>query len=182
MLIALVRLVSFTVQFARLSLQMDFAAYYTAGEAVDRGLDPYVNQVAADPPLWDGVARYTHSRFLYPPLAAYLFVPLARLPYLWAKSLWALSGTALYGREPRHHRMGRSASERITRPAWMLIVTATALFHPLLTHLERGQIDCLTLVLLMLSIALMIKRGRWGRKAGMLGTWAQGCFSPSPRC
>ncbi len=166
--VALGRLLFFTVQFARLSLQMDFAAYYTAGEAVDRGLDPYVNQVAADPPLWDGVARYTHSRFLYPPLAAYLFVPLARLPYLWAKSLWALSELLCTG-VSLVITAWVIGFERITRAGWMLIGTATAFFHPLLTHLERGQIDCLTLMLLTLSVALMIKRGRWGRKAGMIG-------------
>ncbi|MCU0522958.1 MAG: DUF2029 domain-containing protein, partial [Anaerolineae bacterium] len=169
--IALARLLFYSVQFARLSLQMDFAAYYIAGQAVDRGLTPYVNAVDQDPPLWDGVARFTHSRFLYPPLAAYLFIPLSRLPYLAAKSLWTLLGLVCTGAS-----LAISAwvigFRRLTRSAWVGIGIGVAFFHPLLTHLERGQIDSLTLVLLVLSIALMLKRGkarRWWPTSSDIG-------------
>ena len=55
---------------ARDSLQMDFSAYYTAGEALSVGLSPYVTHVSTDPVIWDGQGRYRHSRFLYPPLVA----------------------------------------------------------------------------------------------------------------
>jgi hypothetical protein len=155
LLLALARLAFFAVTFARESLQMDFAAYYTAGEALNRGLDPYVNQVTADPPLWDGVARYSHSRFLYPPLAAHLFRPLASLPYATAKSLWTVLGilTTAGSLTIAAWMIG---CKRITPLAWVWIATATAGFHPLLTHLERGQIDTFTLLLLMTSIGLMI--------------------------
>ncbi len=69
---------------------MDFAAFYTAGEALNHGLSPYVNHVTRDPPIWDGVDAFQHSRFLYPPLAAVLFQPIALLPYGVAKYLWML--------------------------------------------------------------------------------------------
>lgn len=154
--LVLARLLFYSAQFARLSLQMDFAAYYIAGQAVDRGLTPYVNHVDQEPPLWDGVARYAHSRFLYPPLAGYMFVPLARLPYLAAKSLWTLLGLVCTGASLALTGWA-IGFRRITQYAWMGIGIGTALFHPLLTHLERGQIDSLTLMLLMLSIALMLK-------------------------
>src|SRR6185436_700092 len=64
------------------SLQQDLAAYWVAGAARSAGLDPYVNHVGGPvaPELWDGVAVFAHSRFLYPPLIAELFRPLARLP------------------------------------------------------------------------------------------------------
>jgi hypothetical protein len=155
LLMALARLGFFAATFARESLQMDFAAYYTAGEALNRGLDPYVNHVDATPPLWDGVARYTHSRFLYPPLAAYLFRPLAALPYATAKALWTALGilTTAASLAVAAWIIG---FERVSRVGWLWIAIATATFHPLLTHLERGQIDTLTLLLLMVSIGLMM--------------------------
>lgn len=160
--LALGRLLFLSAQFAMQSLQMDFAAYYVAGRAVDLGLTPYVNHIDHAPPLWDGVARYAHSRFLYPPLAAYLFVPLARLPYLTAKSLWTLLGLVCTG-------ASLVITSRAIRPTrlsstgWMVVGAGTALYHPLLTHLERGQIDSLTLVLLVASIALMRQHGQDSR-------------------
>ena len=159
LLLALARLGFFAATFARESLQMDFAAYYTAGEALNRGLDPYVNHVDATPPLWDGVARYTHSRFLYPPLAAYLFRPLAALPYGTAKTIWTALGilTTAASLVTAAWIIG---IKWITRAGWLWIAIAAATFHPLLTHLERGQIDTLTLLLLMGSIGLMVRAQR----------------------
>lgn len=160
--LALIRLLFLSAQFVTQSLQMDFAAYYVAGQAVDLGLSPYLNHVDHVPPLWDGVARYAHSRFLYPPLAAYLFVPLARLPYLTAKSLWTLLGLICTGASllitARAIHPGR-----LGPAGWMVVGLGTALFHPLLTHLERGQIDSLTMVLLVASIALMLQHGQASR-------------------
>ncbi len=163
------RLLVYTVRFARHSLQMDFAAYYTAGEAINRGLTPYQNHVDHDPPLWDGVARYAHSRFLYPPLVAWLFGPLARLPYAAAKTIWTILGLGCVGAS-----LAISAwivdAEQMGAPAWALVGIATALFHPILTHLERGQIDALTLLILIGSFALVLKgRRSWhGPAAGLL--------------
>ena len=76
--------------FAGRSLQQDFAAYWIAGTARRLGLDPYVNHVgsAAAPNLWDGLALFRHSRFLYLPLVADLFRPLASVRYAAAKGLF----------------------------------------------------------------------------------------------
>jgi len=41
--------------------------------------------------LWDGLALFRHSRFLYPPLVADLFRPLAALRYQTAKLLFTLA-------------------------------------------------------------------------------------------
>ncbi len=67
---------------------MDLAAFYTAGEALNHDLSPYRSHAARDPAIWDGVARFQHSRFLYPPQVAVLFRALAWLPYAGAKRLW----------------------------------------------------------------------------------------------
>src|SRR5215471_4134312 len=83
---------------SRASAQQDFAAYFVAGAARRAGLDPYVNHAGAPEGagLWDGVALFSHSRFLYPPLVADLFRPLATLPYALAKALFTAAGLAAW--------------------------------------------------------------------------------------
>jgi len=130
------------------SLQQDFAAYFVAGAARARGLDPYVNQVAAPGPgadarVWDGVSIFRHSRFLYPPLSADLFRPLAALPYTAAKALFTAAMLAAWiaaGLVGTDDRRGRA-----------VYFVASALFFPFHRHLERGQIDLLILLLLVLA-------------------------------
>jgi hypothetical protein len=132
---------------AATSLQQDFAAYFVAARARALGLDPYLNQVgsAVTPGLWDGVGVFAHSRFLYLPLVADLFRPLALLPFLAAKALFtaaalaALVAAALLGGRAR------------------IGLVAGALYYPVYLHLERGQIDLFVLVLL---VAAWRHRGR----------------------
>ena len=155
LLFSLWHLGSWVARFARESLQMDFAAFYTAGEALNHGLSPYDSHAARDPAIWDGVDLFTHSRFLYPPQVAVLMRPLAWLSYATAKRLWlALSlgciaaSLAVTGHVYGLHRR------------WVLILATaicTALFYPLLTHLERGQIDAVTLLLIVLASAALGK-------------------------
>jgi hypothetical protein len=145
---------------------MDLSAFYTAGEALNHGLSPYRNYAARNHAdhvvagsghaIWDGVDLFQHSRFLYPPQVAVLFRPLAWLPYAGAKRLWmALSLAAV------------AASLVLTgwvyglRGRWVLVLiaaTGVALYYPLLTHLERGQIDALTLLLITLASVGIAKR------------------------
>ncbi len=130
------------------ALQQDFAAYWIAGTARRLGLDPYVNHVDLAGPgasgrLWDGVAMFRHSRFLYPPLAADLFRPLAALPYAAAKALFTaatLSAWIAAGLLGVADRRGRA-----------VYFVASALFFPFYRHLERGQIDLL--ILLLVAVA-----------------------------
>jgi hypothetical protein len=130
---------------AATSLQQDFAAYWIAGRACRLGLDPYLNQVgsAAAPALWDGIAIFRHSRFLYPPLVAELFRPLAALPYRGAKLLFTAAMLAAWGAAGL--LLGGDRRSRI----WFF--GSSALFFPLYRHLERGQIDLLILLLLVLA-------------------------------
>lgn len=132
------------------SLQQDFAAYWVAGAARNAGLDPYVNHVGgpAAPGLWDGVAVFAHSRFLYPPLVADLFRPLAHLPYATAKMLFTALGLAAWV-------VASALAARAVGAArgFGIAVGAGALSYPLYLHLERGQIDLLVLVLLLIAFA-----------------------------
>ncbi len=132
------------------SLQQDFAAYWIAATARRLGLDPYVNYVGSPvaPTLWDGVALFRHSRFLYPPLVADLFRPLASLRYAAAKGLFTAAmlgawlGAGLLAPAPG------SPTARRDRAVFFL---ASALFFPFYRHLERGQIDLLLLLLLAIA-------------------------------
>jgi hypothetical protein len=144
---------------ATTSLQQDFAAYWVAGAARRAGLDPYVNQVGglAAPDLWDGVAVFAHSRFLYPPLVAELFRAFALLPYAAAKALFtalmvgAWLGASLVA--------ARAAS---TRHAVAVAFGAGALCYPLYLGLERGQIDPLVLLLLLAAFDARTRPARAG--------------------
>ena len=126
------------------SLQQDFAAYWIAGRACRLGLDPYLNQVgsAAAPALWDGIAIFRHSRFLYPPLVAELFRPLAALPYREAKLIFTAAMLAAWG---------AAGWLGAYRRSWVWFFGTSALFFPLYRHLERGQIDLLILFLVVLA-------------------------------
>ncbi|HVY45550.1 MAG TPA: glycosyltransferase family 87 protein [Minicystis sp.] len=120
------------------SLQQDFAAYWVAGAARRAGLDPYVNHA---PRLWDGVAVFAHSRFLYPPVVAEAFRPFALLPYAAAKALftallvvaWAVAAARI--------------AARGSRPT--LIWISAAASYPVLLALERGQVELIVLALLV---------------------------------
>jgi hypothetical protein len=124
-------------------LQEDFAAYWVAGTARNMGLDPYVNHVGVPPApeLWDGVASFRHSRFLYPPLAAELFRFVAMLPFRVAKAIFtALAVAAWIAAALLTGRRGRASAA---------VLIAGALFFPLYLHLERGQIDLVLLVVVL---------------------------------
>src|SRR6185312_11255137 len=123
-------------------LQQDFAAYRAAGAARRSGLDPYVNQVTADPRLWDGVAVFQHSRFLYPPLVADLFRPLAAVPFRAAKIAFTLAMIAAW--------VG-TAFVVAAGPARAVFLLASVPFFPLWQHLERGQMDLALLLLLAVT-------------------------------
>jgi hypothetical protein len=144
--------------FAARSLQQDFAAYWVAGTARRLGLDPYLNYLGSHlgrhlgssdaTGLWDGVALFRHSRFLYPPLAADLFRPLAALDYPAAKWLFTAAMLAAWiaaGLVVSSDRRGRTT-----------FFVTSALFFPFYRHLERGQID----LLILLALAVSWRQGR----------------------
>jgi hypothetical protein len=139
---------------------MDFSAYYTAGEAVNEGLSPYKNLITHSPPIWDGRAAYEHSRFLYPPLAANFFQVIAKMPYYYAKYLWMVLGLVCLG--GAMYISFRAVMPQAGLEAAGLCGIFICLFYPLLTILERGQVDCLTLFLITCATGLIAtKRSRF---------------------
>jgi alpha-1,2-mannosyltransferase len=127
-------------------VQQDLVAFWVAGRVRGLGLDPYVNHAVAGavpPALWDG-GVFHHSRFLYPPLAAELFRPLALLPYRAAKVVFTIAVVAAWVAASALLARGR-------RAATTTILVAGALSFPLWLNLERGQIDLLLLPLIVLA-------------------------------
>ncbi len=142
MLLALVRLAWLQWNISHTVYQGDFTAYWAAGRAVLAGADPYSHQVHSA----DGAAFY-YTGFLYPPLVASFFAPLARLDFYHAKLAWSalqllfllgaltLAGPLLWPRSP----LAGTA----------VLLAATAVFPPVQLEFERGQIDCLTFLLVV---------------------------------
>ena len=152
------------------SLQQDLAAYWVAGAARNAGLDPYVNQLGGPdaPALWDGVAVFAHSRFLYPPVVAELFRALAAVPYPLAKALFT---ALMVGAWVTAAAFTARAARRET--AMAVAFGAGALFYPLYLALERGQVD--PLVLLLLAVAFGARTRPW---ASGLALAAAAAFKP----
>jgi len=149
----LVRLVGFLLVFGNTCVQMDFAAFYVAGESVEAGLSPYVNHVELDSPIWDGISPFAHSRFLYPPLAARPFQLLASMPYHLVKNIWMImSALALIAAMVLAMRMTR-LEESPENLLGLGIISVGA--YPTLTLLERGQIDSFILLSILVALALM---------------------------
>lgn len=156
--LALLRLLACLVVYGEKSLQMDFSAYYTAGESVLAGLSPYSNNYWASPPIWDGMDVFKHSRFLYPPLVAAFFCPLALLPFHAAKYVWMILN--LVGVIASVLIAARISRQKVWTATVLISLLLTFIFYPLLTLLERGQIDGVTFVLLTISIYLISTRQR----------------------
>ncbi len=152
------RVLGFAYQFVQDSLQMDFAAFYTAGQSCKAGLSPYVNGMGQTPPVWDGFALLQHSRFLYPPLAARLFQPFAYMPYGVAKGVWTLLGLICLGYAL--YLVMRSLWGSVRSQVALCVGIAACWFHPVLTLLERGQVDGVTLLLLVLCVIFAQKDKR----------------------
>ena len=151
-----IHIISSILEFSDDSLQMDFTAYYTAGKVLNHGFDPYKNQITDHWNLWDGVSVYKHSRFLYPPLVGNIFQPLALVKYSTAKYIWnflnfgciILASLVFF----RAFKIKKTLNNYLI--AGILIFT----FFPLLTLLERGQIDGVTFLMIAIAIDLMRKK------------------------
>jgi hypothetical protein len=164
--VSALRLAGFVAQFGRESLQLDFSAFYAAGEAHRQGLSPYLTHADRQPPVWDGADAYRHSRFLYPPLVAAFFEPLTHLGYGAAKRVWMLLSLACVAG-------ALWACGNALRLRWDALTVLglgiwVCLFHPLLALLERGQVDAVTLLLVVLAIRPLVRDGRGGLASGFL--------------
>ena len=71
---------------------IDYRAFYLAGKAVLNNLNPYLNHISSNfdfyGPVNSELSKF--SGWKYPPLASYIFTPLASLPYEISKNFFNL--------------------------------------------------------------------------------------------
>lgn len=162
--ISFYRTVSYTVLFSEQSIQMDFTAYYAAGKSLNNGLSPYVNHILTRWDLWDGIASFKHSRFLYPPLVANLFRPIASIQYINAKYIWNFFNLLCYiicFVLLAFILLRNDKSERYKKFNKILISAILAFnFFPFIALLERGQIDLVTLLFILLGFTFFLKKSK----------------------
>lgn len=139
------------------SYGIDYRAFYLAGKSALLGLNPYLNQLPAHPDFYGPINAELslYSGWKYPPLASYLFAPLALLDYESSKSLFSLLSLSAAGAALLRavHR-----SDRTLVPESVLIVMIS---FPMLTTVERGQIDLLLMVSALGALELF-RRGQAG--------------------
>ena len=134
---------------------MDFTAYYTAGNVLNHNLSPYINHITTDWNLWDGLGTFKHSRFLYPPLVANLFQPLAELSYIDAKYIWNFFNLLCLIFCYILLLKIFDYQKELNKILFSGILCFN--FFPFIALLERGQIDCLTLVFLLSGLYFYTK-------------------------
>lgn len=156
----------FTFDMVTQSLQMDFSAMYTAGKSLNYGLNPYSNNIETSPIVWDGIAYYKHSRFLYPPFAANLFQFLGMFNYFTAKWLWTLMNIGGIGFAV--WISAKSLSLSLKRWQWAVVAIVGLNCYPLYVLIERGQIDGVLIGLLSLGVYYALRSNQKIWLAGAL--------------
>jgi hypothetical protein len=125
--------------------QIDFAAYYLAGQALRAGENPFDMTVADRLAAAAGIRE--HTPYIYPPLLALTIEPLSVLPYRFAACIWfVLSALALI------------LSLRlllpvlgISRRTFLNVALLVFFLPPVHYTLELGQINHFLLLLLTAS-------------------------------
>ena len=71
---------------------IDYRAFYLAGKSVLNNLNPYLNHISLNSDFYGPINSelFKYSGWKYPPLASYIFVPLASLPYELSKNIFNL--------------------------------------------------------------------------------------------
>jgi hypothetical protein len=131
---------------------VDFLAYYRAGERFEQGQNPYY---WGTPDLEQG----NYSDYLYPPTVLPFFRLVSNLDYDSARHVWlglnALSYLAAF--------LGTTFSlERQKRTTFVTTGLAlTISSYPLLLHIRNGQSDVLVVSLILLGTMAYWRKRRW---------------------
>jgi len=127
---------------------IDYRAFYLAGKSVLNNLNPYLNHISLSSdfygPINSELSKY--SGWKYPPLASYIFMPLAYLPYELSKnifnliSLLSISLLTFFIIKKRIIYLN---------PNSLIIV---GISFPLLATISRGQVEILLVCIALLSL------------------------------
>jgi len=127
---------------------IDYRAFYLAGKSVLNNLNPYLNHISLNSdfygPINSELSKF--SGWKYPPLASYIFTPLASLPYELSKnifnliSLLSISLLTFFIIKKRIF---------FINPYSLIIV---GISFPVLSIISRGQVEILIVCLALISL------------------------------
>ena len=127
---------------------IDYRAFYLAGKSVLNNLNPYLNHISLSSDYY-GPINAELSKFSgwkYPPLASYIFTPLASLPYEISKnifnliSLLSVSSLTFFIIKKRIFYIN---------PFSLIIV---GISFPVLSIISRGQVEILIVCIALISL------------------------------
>ena len=127
---------------------IDYRAFYLAGKSVLNNLNPYLNHISLNSDFYGPINSelFKYSGWKYPPLASYIFVPLASLPYELSKnifnliSLLSISLLTFFIIKKRLFYIN---------PNSLIIV---GISFPLLATISRGQVEIFLVCIALLSL------------------------------
>ena len=127
---------------------IDYRAFYLAGKCVLNNLNPYLNHISLNSDFYGPINSelFKYSGWKYPPLASYIFAPLASLPYELSKnifnliSLLSISLLTFFIIKKRLFYIN---------PNSLIIV---GISFPLLATISRGQVEILLVCIALLSL------------------------------
>ena len=134
---------------------IDYRAFYIAGKSVLNNLNPYLNHIALNSDFY-GPVNSELSKFSgwkYPPIASYLFAPLATLPYELSKnlfnfiSLFCAASLTIFLIKREHIFINPNA---------LMII---GISFPVLATISRGQVEILIVCMAILSL-YFYKKGK----------------------
>ena len=127
---------------------IDYRAFYLAGKSVLNNLNPYLNHISLSSdfygPINSELSKF--SGWKYPPLASYVFAPLASLPYELSKNIFNL--ISLLSISLLNFLI---IKKRVFYPnPYSLIIVGIS--FPLLAIISRGQVEILIVCLALISL------------------------------
>ena len=132
---------------------IDYRAFYLAGKSVLNNLNPYLNHISLSSDYY-GPINAELSKFSgwkYPPLASYIFAPLASLPYELSKNIFNL--ISLFSVSLLTFFIIKKRLFYID-PYSLIIV---GISFPLLSNISRGQVEILIVCIALISLYLYKK-------------------------
>ncbi len=141
----------------------DFIEFYTAGRIINEGQADRLYDVSLQRESQKAIISPQKTdrfyQYVAPPFFAYLFVPLARLSYLKAFSLWTLLSIVLFISSlliMRQHLPGFSNRD------WILTGLVCLSYIPFLVEcLAGGQNSALSLFIIVLFYHLLKRQAEW---------------------
>ena len=132
---------------------IDYRAFYLAGKSVLNNLNPYLNHISLSSdyygPINSELSKF--SGWKYPPLASYIFTPLASLPYELSKNIFNL--ISLLSVSLLTFLIIKKRIFNIN-PYSLIIV---GISFPVLSIISRGQVEILLVCVALISLYLYQK-------------------------